>query len=176
MLSPPPVIEQPPSFEDTYDEPYEEEDDFSRNMSVTCGRFPSVSNSRQLASEDNYENSEDELPIRKSPKSPPPALPPKRLSERNGEKSPGLRTPPTPRPVKSVPPSLPFRPAQTAVKARSYNDLDEADVVIPTLNPGNVAKMNKQIPLKNINHSQKMSGSEIFKKRRELEKALGSLH
>ena len=86
MLSPPPVIQAPTSFEDTYDEPYEEENDFSRNMSVTGARFPSVSTSRQLASEDNYENSEDELPIRKSPKSPPPALPPKRLSERNAAK------------------------------------------------------------------------------------------
>ena len=139
-------------------------------MPVTGGRFASVPNSRPIPPEDNYENSEDNFPSRMSPKTAPPALPPKRISARTTANAPSFRTPSSPRPGKSVPPSASTKPAPPSLPTRPglKRNEEDADTVIPTLNPGNVAKFNKQ-----ISH---MSGSELFKKRQEAAKTFGNRH
>ena len=174
MPSPPPVIRRSSSFDDNYDEPEEEEENIPRNVSFNKsvpvgGRYGTLPNSRPLPPEDNYENDEDDFSRRKS--NPPPTLPPKRLSERHTEKkekAPSVRAQPAPRPVKCVPPSLPLK----TVKVNTEDGNAGAGMYLPpTLNPITVAKMQK---LKGVN--QKMAGSELFKKRQELEKAIGNLN
>ena len=139
-------------------------------MPVTGGRFASVPTSRPIPPEDNYENSEDNFPSRMSPKTAPPALPPKRISARQTDKranAPSFRTPSSPRPGKSVPPTKPAPPSLPSRPCLRRNE-EDTETVIPTLNPGNVAKFNKQ-----ISH---MSGSELFKKRQEAAKTFGNRH
>ena len=136
-------------------------------MPVTGGRFASVPTSRPIPPEDNYENSEDNFPSRMSPKTAPPALPPKRISARQTANAPCFRTPSSPRPGKSVPPTKPAPPSLPSRPCLRRNE-EDTETVIPTLNPGNVAKFNKQ-----ISH---MSGSELFKKRQEAAKTFGNRH
>ena len=171
MPSPPPAIRRSSSFDDNYDEPEgDEDDDVPRNVSVPVGgRYGTRADSRPLPPEDNYENDEDDFPRRMS--NPPPSLPPKRLSEKHTEnKAPSVRAQPTARPVKFGPPVLPLKPA----KVNSIDDGNAGMFLPPTLNPITVAKMQK---LKGSNQNQKMTGSELFnKKKLELEKAIGNLN
>ena len=177
MPSPPPVNRRPSSFDDNYDVPEEEE--VPRNVSVPVyGRFASS----PMPPEENYENDEDDFQTRKPP---PPTLPPRRLSDRQREKKekvPSVRAQTMPLPVKSVPPSLPSHPPRS--RSRSNDTNTQPDMFLPpTLNPMSVAKMNKlkglnqnqKMPESNPTFNQKMSGSELFRKRQEmLEKAFGN--
>ena len=80
-----------------------------------------------------------------------PILPPKRLSEKK-EKAPSVRAQTMPRPI------------------RANNDDDEGGEMFlaPTLNPITVAKMKK---LTGLNQNQTMAGSEVLRRRQELQKA-----
>ena len=176
MQSPPPVHRGSPSFDDNYDEPGsedEEKEQFSRKLSAPVGgQYATLGHSRPLPPEDNYENDDDDFQNRMSN---PPTLPPRRTSEKHTEKAkpPSFRAQTMPRPVKSVPPSLPSKP----IKVQAQRDEDVKLTLPPTLNPVTVGKLQKMRgTYKQGNLQGAGRGSDLFKKRQELEKAIGNLN